>query len=628
MKQKILNFITVIMIIATLTFSNFLLLGVNAVSYAADAISILKKTNNKNVEFGVYFKNNNGDSVTNIDANPNSDSLVLYFKVAVQEGYFDGKINLRTANFNLKSNILSDAVNKIEDNVIYLNQINAGEEKEIQVGIELKRDEQFDLNLINLESVASIEGIYRDQKEKDISIKADRSVTLNFINTEDTAILTQEVVTNKVFSYNGEEKRIIQLEIKSGLKDNAFPLRKSSIQIQTPKISDKYPEKVLVNSYNKLATNGKELIDDNWNYDETTGMLNIEIENKEDNNIVSWLKDGQDDFIITYVFDKDVEIKNEKLDISSNIQVFDKNQTQIKSSNSITLENEEKDAIVRLDINQKESSVYKGKLYAGIEKDISYDNNIEINMIGTTEKISVIEYENTINDKKIVSEYKSTKFNKKNIEEILGDKGILTIKNKQTDEIIANISKDTEIDKDGNIIINYPEKISSIEMEISSPEKAGKIHMNTTRTIKNVVNSDIKNADKLEMRFSSSYLIDNYNNAYEDIKSNVELKETETYASIEMNRTELSAMTVNNNVEFRVVLHTNSEKNELYKNPVIRVELPEKIEKIEVNSINLIDEDELKIQRATLKGNIIEIILSGEQTKYKEEAIDGATIIK
>lgn len=248
-------------------------------------------------------------------------------------------------------------------------------------------------------------------------------------------------------------------------------------------------------------------------------------------------------------------------------------------------------------------------------------------MIGTTEKISVIEYENTINDKKIVSEYKSTKFNKKNIEEILGDKGILTIKNKQTDEIIANISKDTEIDKDGNIIINYPEKISSIEMEISSPEKAGKIHMNTTRTIKNVVNSDIKNADKLEMRFSSSYLIDNYNNAYEDIKSNVELKETETYASIEMNRTELSAMTVNNNVEFRVVLHTNSEKNELYKNPVIRVELPEKIEKIEVNSINLIDEDELKIQRATLKGNIIEIILSGEQTKYKEEAIDGATII-
>ena len=254
MKQKILNFITVIMIIATLTFSNFLLLGVNAVSYAADAISIVKKTNNKNVEFGVYFKNNNGDSVTNIDANPNSDSLVLYFKVAVkQEGYFDGKINLRTANFNLKSNILSDTVNKIEDNVIYLNQINAGEEKEIQVGIELKRDEQFDLNLINLESVASIEGIYRDQKEKDISIKADRSVTLNFINTEDTAILTQEVVTNKVFSYNGEEKRIIQLEIKSGLKDNAFPLRKSSIQIQTPKISDKYPEKVLVNSYNKLA---------------------------------------------------------------------------------------------------------------------------------------------------------------------------------------------------------------------------------------------------------------------------------------------------------------------------------------------------------------------------------------
>ena len=38
--------------------------------------------------------------------------------------------------------------NKIEENKIYLNQINAGETKEIEVGIQLLTDSQFDLSSI------------------------------------------------------------------------------------------------------------------------------------------------------------------------------------------------------------------------------------------------------------------------------------------------------------------------------------------------------------------------------------------------------------------------------------------------------------------------------------------------
>ena len=628
MKQKILNFITVIMIIATLTFSNFLLLGVNAVSYAADAISIVKKTNNKNVEFGAYFKNNNGDSVTNIDANTNSDSLVLYFKVAVkQEGYFDGKITLRTANFNLKSNILSDAVNKIEDNVIYLNQINAGEEKEIQVGIELKRDEQFDLNLINLESVASIEGIYRDQKEKDISIKADRSVTLNFINTEDTAILTQEVVTNKVFSYNGEEKRIIQLEIKSGLKDDAFPLRKSSIQIQTPKISDKYPEKVLVNSYNKLVTNGKELIDDNWNYDETTGMLNIEIENKEDNNIVSWLKDGQDDFIITYVFDKDVEIKEEKLNVQSEIFVYDLKNTKIESRNEITLTQEEKNSILKSNIKQNENDIYKGKLYSVIDRKISYSDFINVNLTGVTNQFVVAEKQQKVNGKEINSYYNKSIINKKDIRKILDESGSINITNAITGDLIKTIDINSDCDDNGDIVVTYPENITEIAITINNTKNEGIIELKSEKVIKNNNKTVFINANEITWNIENSYNLNEENIKLEDVNTKINLLETETSADLILEKTDISTMT-KNSIEMKVVLNSREEKNELYKNPVIRVQLPSKIEKINVTSINLLYEDELKISSAKLlDGNIIEIKLQGEQTKYKDEAIDGATII-
>ena len=240
MRQKILKVVIAISLITTLTFANFLLLGVNAISYAAEAINVNKATNHKNVEFMAYFKDGEEKNLIEIDANTNVDSLPLYFKVAVkQEGYFNGKIILNDANFKLKTDILSDAVNKIEDNIIYLNQINAGEEKEIQVNVELKKEERIDISSINAESSISIEGTYRNQQEKDIDINSNRNVTLNFVNPENASILTQEVITNKILSYNGQEKRIIQIEVKSGLKDNTFPLKKANIKLQTPKISDK-----------------------------------------------------------------------------------------------------------------------------------------------------------------------------------------------------------------------------------------------------------------------------------------------------------------------------------------------------------------------------------------------------
>ena len=60
---------------------------------------------------------------------------------------------------------------------------------------------------------------------------------------------------------------------------------------------------------------------------------------------------------------------------------------------------------------------------------------------------------------------------------------------------------------------------------------------------------------------------------------------------------------------------------------MLKLELPKKIQNIKINSVKLLYEDEMKIQKATLDNNTIEITLNGEQTKYKEEAIDGAIII-
>ena len=93
MKQRILQVITSLLLIMTLTMANFLLLCVDVVSFAADEINADKNTNHKNVEFMAYFKDEKGNKITETDTYANSNDLKLYFQISVkQEGYFNGNI--------------------------------------------------------------------------------------------------------------------------------------------------------------------------------------------------------------------------------------------------------------------------------------------------------------------------------------------------------------------------------------------------------------------------------------------------------------------------------------------------------------------------------------------------------
>ena len=157
MNQKILKIITVLMLVITLTMANFVLLCADVVTYAADAINADKSTNNKNVEFTTYLKNDKGEKVSSLDAKINAEDLKLYFQITVkQEGLFNGDIVLNDANFKYKTDFTDNSISKIEENKNYLNQINAGETKEIVVGIQLLTDSQFDLGLISKENKIAI----------------------------------------------------------------------------------------------------------------------------------------------------------------------------------------------------------------------------------------------------------------------------------------------------------------------------------------------------------------------------------------------------------------------------------------------------------------------------------------
>ena len=283
MKRDLLKIVTVIAIIFTMTMANFIFLCATTVSYAADAIAKEIQTNHNNVNFEAKLKQ--GDSESNVlDAKMNSEDLQMHFKISVkQEGYLNGEITLANSNFKFKPEILSDGITEIQDNKISLSQINAGETRDIVVGIEVSKPDQFSLDILGKESTVTLTGIYRDSTEKDISIEGVRTVTLNLTSPYDESykgiVLNHQMVTNKVANYDGEQKRIMQFTITSGMENNLFPIKSEKIVTTSPKINDKFAEKVLVNTNGLLTSTGKEISDENWKYDEETGNLEISMYN-------------------------------------------------------------------------------------------------------------------------------------------------------------------------------------------------------------------------------------------------------------------------------------------------------------------------------------------------------------
>lgn len=133
-------------------------------------------------------------------------------------------------------------------------------------------------------------------------------------------------------------------------------------------------------------------------------------------------------------------------------------------------------------MEQNETSIYKGKLYAGISRDITYRDVINVNLNNIEVDAKVKESEQTINGEKIASTYKTSKFSKVQIQKVLGQNGKLTILNSNDGNVIATINKDTVADENGNILVSYPESWSNT-MKIEQTENVGKIEVETTRTI-------------------------------------------------------------------------------------------------------------------------------------------------
>lgn len=647
MNKKTFSKILAIMLIITLTFANFLYLAVYAanVNYEAQETSI----NKTDVSFDAYFISEEGQKIHTKVAEMNNNELKLFLSVSVTKGYLkEARISIENANFRLvEGQVLPNGVQSIDarNNTVTLNQINKGEAREIELQIEIIKDEKFDLSNFSKDAEIKLTGTFVNNSAKEI--KAEKSIMVNLTLSEEAeSNLTGKISKYAVFEEDNKKKALIQLAISSKVVNNLLPVKSTEIGLTVPKLFGLDPEKVSVTASSTKATNGDNGIafsENNYKY--ANGILSLKVVNETDqNNKITWMKDATDEYIINLVYslenenngagennDSPITSQDNKIELTivSRLSLYTNEEKQISKeiSGELTLP-EPSNNTVSYEINNKEKEIAKGYMQVANAAVTEYKQEIKVN-IGYNPTINNIE----INKNKeyytdeegrnyvATTYYKQIAINRENLIKILGENGKV--------DIISNGVTLATLNKDTTSYI-FEQEVSDLIILTSEPVSEGILTIETDKYIKSLEYNEetIKKINKLTTSIiGKSRLIE------EEVITEVSLVQPTLQISSSINNSNLSTVIENENVEMRVSLQTNNNTNILFKNPVIELELPSYIQEIKFKKINVLYSSELQAKTGDViineNGNkVIRITLEGEQTKFNDIlSVEGTTLI-
>ena len=673
-----------ILLVLTLTFANFALVG----SYIGEAIAAEIDLNNQdsstndneNVSFELYFDETNKTNQVSKDIN--AKDLVLYASVNVFDGGVlkNAKIELADidTNFELQDSVNSESLN--------LGTIQSGEGETLELPVEFKEcEDTFNLGLLNMISKIRLTGEYTNNEGEIVPIDTTKYVQVNWTSQAIDLIpegekqpidLAQELITNKIYTVGQESKRVIQYKITSGITDNQYPIKSTTIELQAPKYDETTkeilteeqivegvnaiaPEKAIVAAYSLNATNPNAMLsfgeyeqisEENigFVYNEQTGELNINVTNKanEEKNEATWGK-GNDEFIVTYIYPEDVVVENLEITTNSKIALHDLDNrvltAELTKTEQITNQTQDFGDIITFETSANES-IYKSNMYVGEETIYNTKVVAKISCVGVAENIKIISGADkltTAEDLEVDAQtyYKNTYISKQELDYILGEQGSLKIyDNSNLDEPIAEINNQTESTENGIIVVNYENEVETVLIEITNPAKAGVLNIYNQKAVKklisdemteetvNAILEEISSAKKLDIATRLFAMQGETEIVKENIATNtIQLQEPVSDAEFGISKTELSTIQ-ENDINFTITLKTDDIKYDLYENPVITITLPEIVDSVEVDEedITILNSDELELQKldkyiitdGNTKANTIVLTLIGKQTKY------------
>ena len=643
--EKIIALIMVIVLMG----ANMAVLGEFTIAYALSDEELneqTSKTNQKNVEFNSYFYG----EIHNQTFDIGSEDAKLYLNVKVNNsGYLEnGTVEFQNANFKLKDGIENENIQSIdtENSKIILNKLNNGSDITIELPIEILNKDSVDLDYFAKETKAKLTGNYVDGEGEGNSIEKEVTNKLSWKGTAE-AELSLETTKYIPYAINDNYGVMIQTKVNSNVEDSTLPIKNTSVELTVPEINDVKPTTVTGIATKTEATNGKtdglEFTNSNYSYDIETGKVTLNVSNLQDS--ISWKKNATDEYLVTYLFEgKEVynyAVQNgidSSITAVSNLTIYNNEETNITKTTVQEVKYTETLGTIADYEVQVTKDISKGYVYANYEaKD---KNETEY----TTKYVATINSSKLTTSLELVQEYDkfvtaeeqegSTTINGKNyaynrrveisqaiFNKILGEDGEILVKDANGTEL-GKINKETKLENGVYSLDISSSNNNKLVITTTAPIIEGKLEINVIKALKGEIDYSIDqmksfNKIKVEMEGKSDIT------ASKEI-AQISLKEPETKVELAINKTDLTTVLTNENVEIRAVLDTSSVYNALFKDPTLKITLPSYIEDVKLKSTNILLDNGLEVKSSKLSEEnghkVIIVELEGNQTEYAIDA--------
>ena len=585
------------------------------------------------------------------------DNLKLYLYVKVKSGYIENaSVNMQGANFKLNTgNINNDIIERIdtENNIIYFNQLNKGKEFTLEIPIIFNHQDMFEVSNLSKENSIILTGNYVTESAKTVKIEKEIKDKIEWTseakvkveqNLSKYAIVSNNTTTNG--SAESLTKTLIQTVVKASLENNNLPVKETELKVTVPEINGTKPTEVSVIAQSTEATNGKDATDfseENYSYNKDTGILTITVQNKEEQGKIAWKKNVQDEYHINYVYDTTTQTLNLIQPVVATIKTYGNEQIVSQTSNLTNNVSEKVGSVISNSIEFINKNLDKGYLYenGSYKQEYEVKLNQEIDYLemlgeGLTIAPNIDKFVNKDETELDISsnvKILNLKINKENFDKILGTEGTIQVLKNGT--AIETINKDTKLNDNNEYEINVNQ--NEITLVTSKPVTKGMLEITYKKqidTLAGITQEQISNFSSLKTAAKVEILKTNYNIPTKEIGTSILLNEPVTKIETNIDRTSLSTVTENKDIKINVVLKNNDTKYDLYKNPVIQIEIPSYITNINIKNIELLYEEEMKLdlekasQTKLENGNtLIQIPITGEQTKYHTNDITGGATI-
>lgn len=360
---------------------------------------------------------------------------------------------------------------------------------------------------------------------------------------------------------------LLQQKIIVSMNKNEAKKERERLEIYVPMIQGKRADTV-----NVLA-DGKLVEDQFCHYDAMNNQLNLTI-----NQSVSVYK-------VIYVY-QEITAQQQEIGLYTKVHTkFEgvKEEVQAQDERTMDIKPVGEKISVQGEITEE---VYKGYLYEVKENKTTYHENYMIEVSNTQnveamnlereKEVFTYEVETGEGEEKTKIEkdtndcvyYVKTLINKEQMLRILGEEGKIIIQNEQG-ETIQELTKDSQVDENGNIVVNYTDKeVKNVKVKTTKPVQLGEIKLYNEKVIDPNTGYEKEEIEKFE-NLESTIRVNESTNLLQ-----MRLLNTKIEARIHMDKKNLSTLQKNENVQIMLTLQANSNQYALYKNPVIHVLLP------------------------------------------------------